>query len=292
MSESENNVQAADTPADSPFPPGAPPHPPTPSRRGRRAVAIGAVSLLALGGIGAGAYFSVRAHLDRPTEADHVRAAVRSATDALQDGDVGRLRSTFCAEYSEELAQFSSGQFAALVRFDNDKNGRFTIDGFDTVEVSGDRARATVSGHMDRGDIGMQHTSFALTRINGDWKLCKWPEDDPATKAKQEQAATERSVRDVVTKFYNAVEDHDREQLAALSDGPVAQSIVGASPDEFTRTLRRWGTLESVDEVVIRSDSAKVTVTGKDREGSYVAELTLHRIFGEWKLSDTTEISR
>ncbi|WP_433684493.1 Rv0361 family membrane protein [Nocardia sp. CA-119907] len=292
MSESENNSQAPGGPADGPPQQGAPTDRSTPSRRGRRAVVIGAVSLLVLGGVGAGAYFPVRAHLDRPTAEDHVRAAVRSATDALQDGDIGRLRSAFCAEYSEQLAQFSPGQFAALTRLDNSKNGRYTIDAFDTVEVSGDRARATVSGHVDRGDIGVQHTSFALTRINDDWKLCKWPEDDPATKARQEQAAAEQAVRDVVTKFYDAVADRDRERLVALSDGPVAQSIAGASPDQFARTLRSWGTLESVDEVVIRSDSAKVTVTGKDRDGRYVAELTLQRIFGEWKLSDSAEISR
>ncbi|MEU0505306.1 hypothetical protein [Nocardia sp. NPDC005998] len=292
MSESENNWQAPGIPAAGRVQHGAPVGRPAPRRRGRRAVVIGVVSLLVLAGIGAGTYFPVRAHLGRPTEEDHVRAAVRSATAALQDGDIGQLRSAFCAEYSEELSQFSPGQFAALIRLDNNKNGRFTIDAFDTVEVSGDRARATVSGHMDRGDIGAQHTSFALTRINGDWRLCKWPEDDPATKARQEQAAAEQAVRDVVTKFYNAVADRDRERLAALSDGPVAQTIVGTPPDQFARTLRDWGTLESVDEVVIRSDSATVTVTGKDRDGRYVAELTLERIFGEWKLSDSAEISR
>ncbi|WP_433733804.1 hypothetical protein ACQP0C_16770 [Nocardia sp. CA-129566] len=292
MSESENNLQAPTIPPDGPMQQGTPAGRSTPSRRGRRAVLIGAVSLLVLGGIGAGAYFPVRAHLDRPTEEDRVQAAVRTASAALQDGDIGRVRSAFCAEYSEALAQYSPGQFAALIRLDNDKNGRYTIDGFDTVEVSGDRARATVSGHMDRDDRSVEHTSFALTRVDGDWKLCKGPEDDPATRAKQEQAATEQAVRDVVTKFYNALADRDRERLAALSDGPVAQTIVGTSPDQFARILRSWGTLESVDEVVVRSDSATVTVTGKDRDGKYVAELTLERIFGEWKLSDSTVISR
>ncbi|WP_026917523.1 hypothetical protein [Gordonia shandongensis] len=112
----------------------------------------------------------VRPTEDRLTDSAKVQHVVDAVYSARSTLAYDRYRDAFC-DADRAAADFpDSVRFAAENRKANDADGRLVVPDM-KVEVTGDRATATVTWHRENR-TDEQKTTMTLVKVGDDWKVC------------------------------------------------------------------------------------------------------------------------
>ncbi|WP_102143848.1 hypothetical protein [Mycobacterium hubeiense] len=229
----------------------------------RKAIAPVAAVMLAIGG--AAAYFLLRP--DNSSRADsEITAVIESHHRDGQNGDLQKFKATLCTPLSEfEFATMTDAQFKAVAKRSVEVDGRFVLDRVEDIKISGDRATAIEIGHNEGGrlaEIGEERRTVGLNKIEGTWKICNLPTDDPATTEKKKLVETKAEVHDAVENYFELQSEGDLVAMIRASCGELRELFAGMEPEAFADAMARTPErIKSIDEVTVTGDAAKVTAT-------------------------------
>lgn len=145
---------------------------PTPSWRKAWPFLVALVVVVAaVGGIVASHIF--RPAEDRAGDSAQVQYAINDIYNARNNVDYNAYRDHTCAADRNSTGFPTEAQFTAANQKSREDNGRIVIPEISDVQVSGDRATATVHWHFDKKSDQTQTTKVAAVREDGNWKVCK-----------------------------------------------------------------------------------------------------------------------
>lgn len=263
--------------------PDVPGNPVTRKLRRWALIALGGLVIVAIaGGAAGGSYLLTRPTQSGPTAEVRVRAAIDNYYADWQRGDLTKVRADVTDAVAKAEFDVPPTAFADYVKQVTTQNGHFVVNWFDDVEIDGDRARVTLTGHSiggERADIGDEHPRIELTRIDGAWRISKLP-SDPAAERKRTQQSDEADVQQTVQNLFDA---------SGSGNLAAAQQIADISAENFT-ALQGFA-IRSVDRTVVNGDSASITVTIQRADVTHRVTFQLERIGGRWLIVDSAVLN-
>jgi ketosteroid isomerase-like protein len=260
---------------------------PPPRRRKGLIAIIAAAVVLVVASIAVGALLLLRPAKGQPNAADKIRTVVGQFYDYVQGGDLAKTKTVVCDEIiKNRYGTTTDAQFAAKHKASVEETGRFTVDQFEDVKVSGDRAMVTYTGHNTGGngaDVGAERLTIGLRNVGESWKVCKFPAADSATEAKKRQAADKAEIRSAIERYYELVKKGNRKEVAFSVCSELARGIMQIPDDQWNSLKDDDETIKSIDDITIQGESAKVTLTESTKKGSTVATWTVDREISLWK---------
>ena len=251
---------------------------------------VAAVSMLAVsacGGEGKGAE-------DLASPQREIRQTVDNFYRA-QEGDFRLYKSAVCKEKLEErFKDVSDRQFAKGAREAVEQDGRFIVDWFDEVKVTGGTADVTFTGHALGGlspDLGDQRKTTKVVQEDGAWKLCEFPEEDAATKRKFEQATDKAAVQHTLVDYFQAVGSGDRATALGLTSAAGNGMEVSNKFLEANAAHLAGSTVTSIQEITVNQDVAKSKFMVETPQFSVQPGAPLNREGGEWKVCNVSVLT-
>lgn len=263
---------------------------PTPVRSGRRKMlAIVAAVVVVIVAIAVVGVLIVGLGEEKPDTDAAIRETVGDFYTYVQDGDLDKTKSLVCQQVIDvRYKEITGPQFAARERLAVTEAGRFAVDSFEEPNISGDRAMVTYTGHRSGGtgdEIGSERFSIGLRNIDGDWKVCKFPEPDEETQEKMRTAGDKAEVRAALTQYYQVANEGNRRDVAFAVCTELQSALLSLSAQEWEEMVdpANVATIESIEDIQLAGESAKVTLTEKTASGSTVVTWTVNRELSLWK---------
>jgi hypothetical protein len=267
-----------------------PPTPPPGSRKSNRwkVIAIVAAIVVVIASAATSAYFLLKPSEEKATPQSEITEVIKTYYASAQDADVAKFKTTVCAPLAEfALKNKTDGQIKALAKQSVDVDGRYVVEQVQDIKISGDRATAVELGHSQGGrleEIGQQRHTVGLNKLEGAWKICNRPADDPATAEKKDLAKDKSNARKAVEDYYQKRTAGDRDAVILATCGDLRDRYKKQDSKAFADEIKRSPeTLKSIDEVDLMGAAAKVTVT-IDAGGPSVRLITLSEEAYRWKL--------
>lgn len=226
---------------------------------------------------------------DAPNADEAIRDTVENFYTYTQDGDLDKAKSVVCDQIVQtRFKTITAAQYTAKHKLEVAEFGRFEIDSIDETTVSGDRATVTYTGHSSGGtteDIGAQRYTAGLRDVDGDWRICKFPAADADTQEKMRIADDKSEVRAAIERYYAVVDEGNREDVLLATCAELQNALASMTDADWQQMIdpANVATIESIDDIQLAGESAKVTLTERTPQGATVVTWTIIRELTLWK---------
>jgi len=141
-----------------------------PAKKGRGKVIAALVAVLVvIVAIVIGAFYMFGDNSPESKVAD----AATSYQDAMNDGDLSKLREVTCGADNAYYSKVSDDEFAKAYTTQKDRNELMRFDEVNAVAIDGDTARVGVDLYNSNDPSKKIPAQITLQKVGGDWKVCK-----------------------------------------------------------------------------------------------------------------------
>ncbi|WOC11868.1 Rv0361 family membrane protein [Gordonia sp. MP11Mi] len=140
-----------------------------PAKKGRgKIVAALIVALIVIAAIAVGVWYLLKDNSPESAVAD----VATSYQEAMNDGDLSKLRDITCGEENKYYTTVSEEDFSKAYETQKSRNEMMTFDDVDSVAIDGDTARAGVDMYNTNDSSKKVPAQITMHKVGDDWKVC------------------------------------------------------------------------------------------------------------------------